>query len=64
MSYDPRSIKLGDEVEITINDKKKKVPSKSVAIRELAASGMSKGDIARALGIRYQFVYNVLKRAK
>lgn len=64
MSYDPRSIKLGTEVEITLNDKKKKVPSKSIAIRELHNSGMSNSDIAKQLNIRYQFVYNVIKRMK
>lgn len=36
--------------------------SKSQQIRDLAASGMSKGQIAKALDIRFQFVYNVLRR--
>ena len=38
-------------------------PNKSERIRQLAAEGMSRSDIARELGIRYQFVYNVLKAA-
>ncbi|OBQ67975.1 GIY-YIG nuclease family protein [Mesorhizobium erdmanii] len=35
--------------------------SKSEKIRELAKSGMSTAEIARTLGIRYQFAYNVLR---
>lgn len=62
--YDSRSIKLGHEVEIEIGGEKLKVPSKSQAIVELYKAGASKGDIAKALGIRYQFVYNVLSRQK
>lgn len=34
--------------------------SKSETIRELAAKGLSRGDIARKLDVRYQFVRNVL----
>ena len=34
--------------------------SKSSKIRELSASGKKNGEIAKILGIRYQFVYNVL----
>lgn len=37
--------------------------NKSERIRQLAAQGMSRSDIARELGVRYQFVYNVLKAA-
>ncbi len=37
--------------------------TKSDRIRQLSAEGMSRSDIARELGIRYQFVYNVLKAA-
>lgn len=37
--------------------------SKSEKIRELAKSGMSTADIARTLGIRYQFAYGVLRSA-
>ena len=37
--------------------------TKSERIRQLAAEGMSRSDIARELGVRYQFVYNVLKAA-
>ncbi|MDX8540103.1 GIY-YIG nuclease family protein [Mesorhizobium abyssinicae] len=37
--------------------------SKSEKIRELAKSGMSTAEIARALGIRYQFAYGVLRNA-
>lgn len=62
--YDSRSIKLGHEVEIEINGEKIKVPSKSQAIIELYKAGASKGDIAKALDIRYQFVYNVISRMK
>ena len=34
--------------------------NKSAKIRRLAAAGYKRADIARHLGIRYQFVYNVL----
>jgi hypothetical protein len=37
--------------------------SKADQIRALAANGMEKADIARELGIRYQHVYQVLKRS-
>ena len=38
--------------------------NKSAKIRRLASTGYKRADIARHLGIRYQFVYNVLaKRA-
>lgn len=37
--------------------------SKSEQIRQLAAQGKKVGEIAKLLGIRYQFAYNVLKRA-
>ncbi|MCA1806637.1 MAG: hypothetical protein LC687_02060 [Actinobacteria bacterium] len=57
--YDSRSIKLGHEVTV----EGVTWPSKSVAIKSLHDEGMSNGDIAKVLGIRYQFVYNVLKRA-
>lgn len=36
------------------------LPTKSAKIRAMAADGMSRGDIARTLGIRYQHVRNVL----
>ncbi len=36
------------------------VRTKSDKIRRLAAAGCARADIARYLGIRYQFVYNVL----
>ena len=36
------------------------LPTKSAKIRRLAAAGYERADIARYLGIRYQFVYNVL----
>jgi len=35
--------------------------TKSDKIRALATAGAAKGEIARYLDIRYQFVYNVLK---
>ena len=37
--------------------------SKSEQIRQLAAQGKKVGEIAKLLGVRYQFAYNVLKRA-
>jgi bifunctional DNA-binding transcriptional regulator/antitoxin component of YhaV-PrlF toxin-antitoxin module len=39
------------------------LPSKSAKMRRLAAEGYSRGDIARYIGVRYQFVYNVLAAA-
>jgi len=39
-------------------------PSKSEQMRQMAAQGMTTSDIARQLGVRYQFVYNVLKAAR
>lgn len=39
------------------------LPSKSAKMRELANSGYKRADIARYLGVRYQFVYNVLSAA-
>ncbi len=41
--------------ELTADDR-----TKSDKIRRLAAAGYARADIARYLGIRYQFVYNVL----
>jgi transposase len=38
--------------------------NKSAKMREMAASGMSTSQIAKALGVRYQFVHNVTKRTK
>ena len=46
-----------DEIEIIIKD----LPSKSARIRALDKAGLSKAEIGRALGISYQFVYNVLR---
>lgn len=40
-----------------------KAETKSAAIRRMAAEGMRTGDIAKALNIRFQFAYNVLKNA-
>jgi len=37
-----------------------KLPTKSAKIRFLSSIGISRGDIARTLGIRYQHVRNVL----
>lgn len=37
-------------------------PSKSEQIRQLSKQGRTTKEIANILGIRYQFVYNVLKR--
>lgn len=39
------------------------LPSKSEKIRKLATSGVATAAIADFLGIRYQFAYNVIKRA-
>jgi hypothetical protein len=36
------------------------LPTKSAAIRSLSAHGMSRAEIARFMGIRYQHVRNVL----
>ena len=36
------------------------LPSKSAKMRRLAEAGYERADIARYLGVRYQFVYNVL----
>ncbi len=38
------------------------LPTKSAKIRALAAAGVGRADIARFLGIRYQFARNVLVR--
>lgn len=38
--------------------------SKSAQIRQMAAQGMSTGQIAKALDIRFQFAYNVLQADK
>ncbi len=38
--------------------------NKSEKIRHLAAAGCMRADIARYLGIRYQFVYNVLSASR
>ena len=38
--------------------------NKSEKIRRLAAAGFKRADIARFLGVRYQFVYNVLSAAE
>jgi AbrB family looped-hinge helix DNA binding protein len=40
------------------------LPTTSAKIRALAARGVERADIARALGIRYQQVRNVLERDK
>jgi len=40
------------------------LPTKSAKIRALAARGIERADIARALGIRYQHVRNVLEQDK
>ena len=60
--YDPRSEKLGMKVELEVEGKKVTYPSKSQAIIALHRNGVATGDIAKALGIRYQFAYNVIKR--
>jgi len=57
---DPRSLKLGTEVEVNGI----KYASKSLAIQALHDEGLKTGDIARALEIRYQFAYNVIKRTR
>ena len=62
MSYDPRSEKLGMKITVEHNEKKTTYPSKSQAIIALHREGVSTGEIAKKLGIRYQFAYNVIKR--
>ncbi len=44
----------------SITTKYDNLPTKSAKIRAMAADQFSRGDIARALGIRYQHVRNVL----
>ncbi|PZO87451.1 MAG: hypothetical protein DI623_14695 [Sphingomonas sanxanigenens] len=39
------------------------VANKSEQIRLLARQGMSKAEIAREVGVRYQFVYNVIRKS-
>lgn len=51
---------LGHEVEVD----GVKYPSKSAAIVALWDGGMTRGDIARTLGIRYQFANNVIARKR
>lgn len=46
----------------TAGDLLKKYDNKSLVIRELTAKGWETGRIAKALGIRYQFAYNVRNR--
>jgi len=41
-------------------DKVAGLPTKSAKIRALAAAGLSRSEIAKGLGIRYQHVRNVL----
>lgn len=41
-------------------DKVADLPTKSAKIRALAAAGLSRSEIAKGLGIRYQHVRNVL----
>jgi hypothetical protein len=47
-------------VKATMN--KEGEETKSSRIRRMAAEGLKKGEIAKALGISYQFVHNVLSR--
>lgn len=67
-NVDPRTLKLGHAVEMNIERENeetitKRYASKSQAIVDLRVSyGLDTGEIAKALGIRYQFAYNVLKR--
>ena len=52
---------------MTLSDLRNSVehlPTTSAKIRALAARGVERADIARALGIRYQHVRNVLERDK
>ena len=51
----PKKTKTVDPVE-----KYKSLTTKSAKIRAMSADGMSRADIARALGILYQHVRNVL----
>lgn len=44
------------EVQKVIKD----APTKSAAIRQLHSMGLTRGQIAKAMGIRYQHVRNVL----
>jgi hypothetical protein len=38
--------------------------SKASKMRRMAAAGISTGDIAKTLDVRFQFVYNVLQKSK
>jgi AbrB family looped-hinge helix DNA binding protein len=40
------------------------LPTKAAKVRALSAAGYSRSDIARFLDVRYQQVYNVLKRSE
>ena len=46
--------------EIRMNQITEGLPTKSEKMRSLAAAGFERAEIARYLGVRYQFVYNVL----
>ena len=51
---------VGDDSEIRMNRITAGLPTKSEKMRCLAAAGFKRAGIARYLGVRYQFVYNVL----
>ena len=50
----------GVDSEIRMNQIAEGLPTKSEKMRCLAAAGFERAEIARYLGVRYQFVYNVL----
>jgi DNA invertase Pin-like site-specific DNA recombinase len=50
--------KINKSVQVIINSE----VSTSQKIRDLAKKGVTRGEIAKLLGIRYQFVRNVLER--
>jgi uncharacterized protein YoaH (UPF0181 family) len=62
--YADGKVELGDEVVVALSYAvaAHRQQSKSSKIRRLAAAGMSRGDISKALGVRFQFVYNTLRK--
>ncbi len=48
------------DTDIRMNQITEGLPTKSEKMRCLAAAGFERAEIARYLGVRYQFVYNVL----
>jgi hypothetical protein len=60
MITDAETAAADEVIKQTVEDMTAKPKSKSQQMREMRAAGLTTGQIARALGVRYQFVYNVL----